>query len=164
MLKKIYGTYRAEQLTAPEVLPDGKIRFEGYHPAQYLNSQFADWNRAGLTNVVSGDAAVPSERYVATVPVFKDGVPTGETTPKLTRFIIGEYEDTVVDPVEFARSMRNVGAKFDIDTFTDAMAARDWIRANTDLAEDAEVPGKFLVSEASEMAGRPVPARYLVIA
>lgn len=145
MTQKIYGTYRAEQLTAPEVLPDGKIRNEGYHPAQYLNSQFSDWNLANLTNVVSGDAAVPSERYVATIPVFKDGVPTGETTPKLTRFIIGEYESSVVDPVEFARSMRNVGAKFNIDTL-DVEAARQWIRDNTDLEEDAEVPGKFLIA------------------
>lgn len=160
MMKRIYGTYRPEQLEAPEILPDGKLRNGGYHPAQYLNSQFADWKRAGLTNVVSGIEAVPEERYVAVLPVFENGVMTDRTTPKLTRFCFGEYEDSVVDPVEFGRSLKNVGAKFDVDVLS-LEAARQWIRDNTDLVETE--PGKFLIAEAGEFMGRQVEARYLVI-
>lgn len=164
MKLKIYGTYRSEQLTAPEVLPDGTVKNGGYRPAQYLNSQFADWNRAGLTNVIDGDEAIPNDRYVGTLPVFKDGVPTGETTPKLTRLIIGEYEDAVVEPEEFKVSLANVGAKWDIQPFATVEDARAWVRSNTSLVEEADTPGKFLISEESTgMMGEQVPAKYLVI-
>lgn len=133
MKQKIYGTYRSEQLTAPEVLPDGTVRNGGYRPAQYLNSQFADWNRAGLTNVL--DSEIPEDKYVGTLPVFVDGVPNGETTPKLTRFIVGEYESAVVEPEAFKVSIANVGAKWDIQPFATAEDARVWVRSNTDLPE-----------------------------
>lgn len=160
MKLKIYGTYRSEQLTAPEVLPDGTVKNGGYRPAQYLNSQFADWNRAGLTNVI--DSAIPDERYTGTLPVFKDGVPTGETTPKLTRFIIGEYENAVVEPESFKVSLANVGAKWDIQPFATVEEARVWIRSNTNLVEEA--PGKFLVREAgTDMMGNATEAQYLTI-
>lgn len=161
MLKKIYGTYRSEQLTAPEVLPDGTVRNGWYRPAQYLNSQFADWNRANLTNVI--DSAIPDERYTGTLPVFKDGVPTGETTPKLTRLIIGEYEDAVVEPEEFKTSLANVGARYDIQPFATVEDARVWVRSNTNLVE--ETPGKFLVREAGTdiMTGNATEPKYLTI-
>lgn len=164
MKLKIYGTYRSEQLTAPEVLPDGTVKNGGYRPAQYLNSQFANWNRANLTNVIDGDEAIPNERYTGTLPIFKDGVPTGEVTPKLTRFIIGEYEDAVVEPEEFKTSLANVGAKWDIQPFATAEDARAWIRSNTNLQEDEGKTGTFLISEAhTGMMGEQVPAKFLVI-
>lgn len=164
MKLKIYGTYRSEQLTAPEVLPDGTVKNGGYRPAQYLNSQFADWNRAGLTNVIDGDEAISNERYTGTLPVFKDGVPTGESTPKLTRLIIGEYEDAVVEPEAFKTSLANVGAKWDIQPFATVEDARVWVRSNTSLLEDEGRTGTFLISEAhTGMMGEEIPARYLVI-
>lgn len=115
-----------------------------------------------MTNVIDGDEAIPNDRYVGTLPVFKDGVPTGETTPKLVRFVIGEYEDAVVEPEAFKTSLSNVGAKWDIQTFPTVEEARIWVRANTSLTE--EEPGKFLVStEYTGMMGEQVPARYLTI-
>lgn len=159
MRKQVYGTYRAERLLSAENYADGISRNGVYHPATYLNNQFADWNAANLTNVVE---PITDERYTGILPVFKDGVPTGETVPKLTRFLFGEYEDAVVDPVEFGISLANVGAKWDIQIFS-AEEAKVWIRANTNLVEEEE--GKFLVSEeTTDMMGNTVPAKYLVIA
>jgi hypothetical protein len=151
-MKLVFGTYRPERLTAPETLPDGTTKNGPYYPAQYLNSQYADWNAAGLTNCV--DRFIPEERY------------TGEIAPgipKLTRFIIGEYDEMKADPAAFSASIAKVGAKWDIKMFATPEEAAQWVRDNTDLVEEA--PGKFLIHPAGNDPFRgEFPAKYLIIA
>jgi hypothetical protein len=82
--------------------------------------------------------------------------------PKLTRFIIGEYNETYVDGAEFAKSVQAVGARFQIEMFATPEEAIVWIKANTNLVE--EESGKFLLSSAGEFMGQPTASRYLIIA
>ena len=147
---KIYWTYRPERIEQPQWLPDGRSLNGYYTPALYLNNQFADWNYAWLTNVI--DSVIPEEAY------------TWEIAPwikKLTRFIMCEYNETYVDPVELARSMSNVGARFDIHML-DVETSRQWVRDNTNL-EEIET-WKFKISnETTWMDWEVIPAKYLII-
>ena len=146
-MKQLYGTYRPERLTTPDVLPNGDTRLGAYYPAMYLNSMFGDWNSAGLTNVL--DMEIPEENYI------------GEIIPwvkKLTRFLTFQYDEQYVNPEELARSAENVGKRWDVDILT-ADEAYDWIKSNTNLQEVS--PRKFLISEENEFMGQIIPAKYL---
>ena len=135
-MKKIYATYRPERITSP-YSPDGNVTLNGtYTCSFFLSSQFGDWTAAGLTNIK--DMEINESQYTAElVPGVK----------KLTRFVVCEYNDTYVDPVELTRSLTNVGARFDVDVFATPEEAHAWIRANTNLVE--RTPGVFVVNEAS---------------
>lgn len=56
-----------------------------------------------------------------------------------------EYNELFVDPVELTKSIKAVGAEFQVDPFLTTADAIVWIKANTDLVETA--PGVFLISE-----------------
>lgn len=149
-MKKIYWTYRPVQYRQPVDI-NGNTTLNGwYTPSGKLSFQFYDWTQAGLT--VIKDSLIPEDKY------------TGEIVPwvkKLTRFIVGEYNETYVDPVEFGRSMENTGAEFNIDIFDTPELAKEWVRANTSLVEESE--GKFLISPAGEFMGVKNDAVYLTI-
>lgn len=95
MTRKIYGTYRPERLASPYSL--GDVTLNGtYNPGMFLNAMFGDWNAAGLTNVIDNP--------------FGENLYTNELVPgvpKLTRFMVCEYNETYVDPIEFDRSVKN---------------------------------------------------------
>lgn len=149
-MKKIYATYRPERIASP-YSPDGNVTLNGtYTCGFFLSNQFGDWTAAGLTAIK--DAVIGENSY------------TGEVAPwikKLTRFVVGEYNETYVDPVEFSRSLTNVGARFNIDVFADAQSAIDWVKANTDLVE--RTPGTFVVREASTGPMGDIPEELLII-
>ncbi len=153
MTKCIFGTYRPERLNSPYNYNDsaGTSLNGVYHASMFLNSQFADWNAAWLTNVVDWDQLIPEERYTSEiVPGVK----------KLTRALVFEYNEQYVNPEELARSAENVWKRFDVDMLT-ADEFYDWIKANTSLEEVEN--RKFLISPESEFMGQVVPAKYLVI-
>ena len=130
-MKKIYWTCRYERLTQPYDLWGWTTKFWTYMPAEYLNNQFADWNKAWLTNVI--DNIIPEDKYIWEIAPW---------IPKLTRFIMCEYDENYVVPEELSRSLENVWARFDIDILTvDEMIA--WIKANTSLQEVSH--WKFLI-------------------
>ena len=146
-MKTLYWTYRPERIGTVDL---NNLSLNGtYTPSFYLNSQFWDWHSAWLTNIV--DNTIPEEAYTWEIAPW---------IPKLTRFMLAEYNETYVDEVELARSITNVWARFNID-MVDVETARQWIRENTSLQEIET--GKFLISEASEMMGEVVEAKYLII-
>lgn len=147
---KIYWTYRAERLDSPYNLWNGISLNWTYTPAPFLNNQFADWNSAWLTNVV--DNIIPEDKYNWEIaPWIK----------KLTRFILCEYNETYVDPLELSRSLTNVGARFNIDMLN-VSEAREWVRNNTSLEEVSE--WKFKLSdETTSITWEVIPEQYLII-
>ncbi len=149
-MKQVFGSYRPERISNPLSL--GEVSLNGtYTPAFFLSNMFSDYEAAGLTKVL--DQEIPEERYTAEIA---PGI------PKLTRFIIGEYNEEFVDGAEFAKSVQAVGARFQIEMFATPEEAIAWLKANTDLVE--EEPGKFLLYPETEYMGEIVPAKYLVIA
>lgn len=149
-MKSIYWTYRPERITEPETLPNWDTRNWAYLPWMYINNQFWDWNKAGLTNLK--DSEIPDEHYIwEIVPWVR----------KLTRFLVFDYNETYVDPIELARSAKNIGWKFDITMFDTPEITISRIKANTNLVEEA--PWVFLISEEGEFMGQVVPRKTLVI-
>ncbi len=131
---KLYWTYRSERIWTVD-LWNLSLNWV-YTPSFFLNNQFFDWYSAWLTNIK--DLVIPEERYTAEIMPW---------VPKLTRFIVAEYNEAYVDPVELSRSITNVWARFNIDMFTDIETARQWVRDNCNLLE--ETPGNFLLAEAT---------------
>ena len=149
-MKKIFWTFRPERITSPYNLEWWLSLNWTYTPSFFLNNQFADWNKAWLTNVI--DNIIPEESYILEVAPW---------VKKLTRFIMCEYNEQYVDQTELARSLKNIWARFDIDIFTDIETARQRIRTNTNLQEVET--GKFLIREATNEFWTEVPAEYLEI-
>lgn len=149
MTKRLYWTQRYERITSPYNLEANTSLNGVYTASAFLNNQFADWNKAWLTNVI--DQQIPEEAYTGEIAPW---------VPKLTRFIMCEYNENYVDPVELQRSLENVGARFNIDVLTIEEAC-EWVRNNTSLIEVAQ--WKFLISPESEMMGEIIPAIYLEI-
>ena len=148
---QVYWTYRKVGYTAP-VNIDGNISLNGwYTPSSKISNQFSDYEAAGLTKII--DNALQEEQY------------TGEIVPgvkKLTRFIIGEYNEAYVNGAEFASSVQAVGAEFQIEMFLTPAEAIVWIKANTSLVELS--PWVFeLAPEAVGIMGEVVPQRLLTI-
>lgn len=149
-MKYIYWTYRPEQLTSPYNLDWVTLNW-WYTPAMFLNNQFWDWNKAGLTNLI--DNIIPEDRYTwEVVPWIK----------KLTRFLMFEYNETYVDPIELQRSAENVWRRFDI-AMQDIETIRQWIRDNTNLEELD--PWKFLINPEMPwlIDWEIIPAQYLIV-
>ena len=148
-MKTIYWTCRYERLTQPYDLWWGASKNGVYMPAEYLNNQFWDWHNAWLTKVI--DNIIQEENYIWEIAPW---------IPKLTRFIMCEYNENYVVHEELSRSLENVWARFDIDMLTvDEMITR--IKANTNLQEVSA--WKFLISNETEMMWEIIPAQYLVI-
>jgi hypothetical protein len=79
---------------------------------------------------------------------------------KLSRFIIGEYNENYVDRDSFIASIQSVGQEFQIHVLTNN-EARAWISENTDLAEDEN--GFKISDEMEDPILGIIPARYLKI-
>ena len=97
----------------------------------FLNNQFADWNKAWLTNVI--DNIISEDKYIWEVAPW---------IPKLTRFIMCEYDENYVVADELARSLKNVWSRFDIDILTSEEIIT-WLKENTSLPEVSQ--WKFLI-------------------
>lgn len=150
MKKNIRWTQRYERITSPYNLEANTSLNGVYTASAFLNNQFADWNKAGLTNVI--DQQIPEEAYIGEIVPW---------IPKLTRFIMCEYNENYVDPVELQRSLENVWARFNIDVLS-VEEAREWVRDNTSLLEVAQ--WKFKLSdETTGIDWQVIPANYLVI-
>ena len=106
---------------------------------------------------------IPNEAYVGRIPkIGRDEQPTGETVPKLTRFVRMEYSDLFTNATDLTASIEKTGGITGVQVFATPEEAAEWVRANTSLAEVE--PGKFLVREAhTDMMGAEVPAQYLTI-
>jgi len=138
---KIYGTYRM-------VYTNRGVR---YSPSFFLDKQFEDYKKAGLT--ATYDMEIPENRYT------KELVPWVKS---LSRFIVGEYNEKYVDGEQYTANVQRVGSQFQIDIFTTKEEAIQWIQDNTDLQEVES--GKFLIAEASEDEMTwPQEAKYLII-
>ena len=149
-MKTLFWTQRYERIISPYNL-EANISLNGVYTASpFLNNQFADWHKAGLTNVI--DQQIPEEAYIGEIAPW---------VPKLTRFIACEYNENYVDPVELQRSLENVWARFDIDVLTvDEMIA--WIKANTSLQEVSR--WKFLMyPETTWIDWEIIEAKFLTI-
>jgi len=150
-MKTIFGTYRREQIGSPYNL-DWNLTLNGSYDASFfLNSQFGEWNKAGLTNIIDWSQLIPENRY------------TWEIAPwikKLTRFLICEYNEEYVDPVELSRSITNVWARFNIEML-DVESSKKWIRDNTDLIEESD--WEFVIEEARTIMDIEYPKQYLII-
>lgn len=150
-IKKVYWAYRHKWLND----------WSRYTPSYFLNKQFKDYFEAWLTKIL--DNEIPEERY------------TLEIVPGVKhqgRFIIWEYEDTVIDPVEFADSIAKVWAEFAVKMFNSVDEAVKRILTHTDLQlidSTQDVNGvytyaKFLISPETQWADwELMPAQYLII-
>lgn len=149
-MQKLYWTYRPERIINPYYLWNNLSLNWTYTASFFLNNQFADWNKAWLTNVI--DNIIPEENYIWEIAPW---------IPKLTRFIMCEYDETKVDSVELARSLKNIWARFDIDIL-DKDTITQWIRDNTNLQEVSL--WKFLIHpETTWIDGEIIEAKYLTI-
>jgi len=148
-MKQIFWTYRPERINSPYNL--WEVTLNGTYTASFfLENQFGDWSSAWLTKIL--DSEINESNYTwEIVPWIK----------KLTRFIIAEYNELYVDPVELARSITNVWARFNIDMFTLNSDAITWIKTNTNLVETS--PNIFELSPESidPFTKEIIPARYL---
>jgi len=121
-----------------------------YTPSFFLANQYADYTAAGLTSI--HDSLIPEENYTSEiVPWVK----------KLTRFIVGEYNETYVDGDRFKANVKNVWAEFQIEMFATPLEAKEWIRANTNLVERSEWVFVIHLASTSEMG--EVAEKLLVI-
>ena len=149
-MQRLYWTYRPERITNPYDIWNNISLNWVYTPGFFLNNQFWDWNKAWLTNVI--DNIIPEDKYIWEIAPW---------IPKLTRFIMCEYDETKVDSVELARSLKNIWARFDIDIL-DKDTITQWIRDNTNLQEVSL--WKFLISsEATWINWEIIEAKYLTI-
>jgi len=141
-MKHIYWTYRM-------VYTNTWVR---YTPSYFLDKQYEDYLKAGLTKTL--DMEIPEDRYTAEiVPWIK----------KMNRFIIGEYNEAYVNPVDYEANIKSVWAQFQIETFATVEEARQWIRDNTDLVEK-ETPWVFVIHWENEwIDGEIVPEKLLDI-
>ena len=149
-MQRLYWTYRPERITNPYDLWNNISLNWIYTASFFLNNQFADWNKAWLTNVI--DNIIHEDRYIWEIAPW---------IPKLTRFIMCEYDETKVDSVELARSLKNIWARFDIDILTsEEMIAR--LKINTNLEEVST--WKFLIHpETTWINWEIIEAKYLTI-
>ena len=149
MTKYIHWTYRAERIWTVD-LTNLTLNWV-YTPSFYLNNQFWDWYQAWLTNII--DNIIPEDRYIWVVIPW---------IPKLTRFIMAEYNENYVDPIELSRSITNTWARFNIDMITDLEIMKQRIRDNTNLVEETD--WHFLINpETTWINQEVIPAKYLII-
>lgn len=137
-MKKVYATYRQKPLNQWAGL---------YTPSYFFDVMFADYKEAGLTWI--NDCSIWEDRY------------TGELVPwvpKLTRLLIGNYNDDYVKESDFRSSLLITGSEFHISLFDTVEEVKQWIRDNTDLIEESD--GKFIISESSEIQPETI---YLII-
>lgn len=150
-MKSIYWTYRPERISAPYNLDWWVSLNWTYTASFFLNNQFWDWYTAWLTNIK--DQIIPEDKYIWLVAPW---------VPKLTRFIMCEYNEQYVDSIELARSIENTWARFNIDMISDIEVMRQRIRDNTSLKEIN--PWKFEVSpESVGINWEIIPAVYITI-
>lgn len=120
-----------------------------YTLSYFLDQQYADYVSVGVTSIK--DLIIWDERYT------KEVVPW---VKNLRRFAV--LEANWIDINEFRDNIVKIGASFDINTFATTEEARQWIRDNTDLAE--ETPWNFVLSEeATDIMGQAVPKKYLEV-
>ena len=149
-MQKLYWTYRPERITNPYDIWNNISLNWTYTASFFLNNQFWDWNKAWLTNVI--DNIIPEDRYIWEIAHW---------IPKLTRFIMCEYDENYVEVTELARSLKNVWSRFDIDIL-DKDTITQWIRDNTNLQEVET--WKFLISnETTWINWEIIEAKYLTI-
>lgn len=161
MWKHLYATSRDVRITNDQVRLENVSLNGGYTTAFWNNGQFADFLEAGIVTL---DMPIPADAYIGLIPkIGRDELPTGETVPKLTRFVRLEYSDAFTNAEDLKASVEKTGSITGVQVFATAEEAKAWLRANTNLSEVE--PGKFLVSpEGTDMmTGEPVPARYLSI-
>ena len=136
----------SKRLNNPFVLWNNTSLNWVYTPAFFLSNQFADFEEAGLTKIL--DTVIQEEKY------------TGEIAPgvkKLTRFIVGEYNENYVNGIDFANNVAKVGAEFNIEIFPDNASCAEWLRKNTSCVEKS--PNVFdLSDEYTDIMGNVVPA------
>lgn len=128
-MKKVYATYRKKPLNQDAGL---------YTPSYFFDVMFADYKAAGLTWI--DDYSVTDEMYVWELVPW---------VPKLTRLLIGNYNDDYVSESDFRSSLLTTGSEFHISLFNTVDEAKQRVRDNTNLVEESD--GKFILSEASDL-------------
>ena len=149
-MKTIYWTYRSEIINSINLWNSNSLNWV-YTPSFYLSWMFKDYEQAWLTKII--DNEINEENYIwEIVPWIK----------KLTKLIKCEYNETYVNIVDLDKSLKNVWARFNIETFITLEATKTWIRDNTNLIEVTD--WKFKLSEQSEWIDwQIIPETYLEI-
>lgn len=160
MLKStIYVKYRAVNTMGSAIDMPDNLRYAGMYPIQIWNKH-SDYQRAGQVMI---STPVNDERYVATLDVIgPDGIPTGGKVLKDSRLAVFAFYPELVDRENLVKSIERSFGMCSAEVMT-MEEARAFVRANTDLEEDENEPGKFLVSPETEFGGQTVAAQYLVI-
>lgn len=149
-MKTIYWTYRSEVIDSINLWNWNSLNWV-YTPSFYLSWMFKDYEQAGLTKII--DNEINEENYILEiVPWIK----------KLTRLIKCEYNENYINVVDLDKSLKNVWARFNIDTFSTIEDCKTWIRNNTNLVE--KTPWVFILSKQSEwMNWDIIPEKLLEI-
>jgi hypothetical protein len=149
-MKTIYWTYRSEIIDSINLWNWNSLNWV-YIPSFYLSWMFKDYKQAWLTKII--DNEINEENYIWEIaPWIK----------KLTRLIKCEYNETYINVVDLDKSLKNVWARFNIDTFTTLEECKIWIRNNTNLVEVSD--WKFKLNEQSEWINwQIIEATYLEI-
>lgn len=138
-MKKIYATYRRR------ILNDWAW---WYSPSYFFNKMFEDYLNSWLSKI--------SDSFINDINYTWELVPW---VPKLTRFLIGEYDERYIKEAEFKQSLLNTWFEFSIYLFDTAEQAKERLKENTDLIEVEN--GKFEISRwFDDMGIEPV---YLII-
>jgi hypothetical protein len=77
---------------------------------------------------------IPDDRFTGVLPVIDDNEqPTGETVPKLTRFVMLKYSDIYTTAEDLTHSITTSSSDTAVDIFDTPEAAIQWVQDNTDL-------------------------------
>jgi len=121
-----------------------------YSPKYLAEQQFPDY--AWIVTI--RDNEIPENRYIKV---------NANWMKNLTRFLTYELVDWV-DETEFRKSVDLIKSQNAISLFDTVEEAREDVRNRTDLEEDPDVPGKFLIREEyTNEQWETVPAEYLII-
>lgn len=138
-MKKIYATYRRR------ILNDWAWF---YSPSYFFNNMFEDYLNSWLTSIL--DNMINEINYTwELVPWI----------PKLTRFLVWEYNEKYVNIDEFRQSLINTWSEFSISLFDNPEQAIARLKENTDLVEVEN--GKFEISKWFDDMG--IDPIYLII-
>lgn len=139
-MAKIYATYRRK------ILNDSNW---WYTPSHFFDKMFADYKAAWLTSI--HDTDIMENQYTWELVPW---------VPKLTRFLVAEYDDKYVTQEEFNQSLAMLWWEFNLRTQT-VKDARAWIKENTSLVEDKK--WVFVISPEIEVNWETIPKKYLII-
>lgn len=157
--KYIYWTCRTREFWKVD-LQD--ISLNGRYTTEFFNEgQFKDFADANITKL---SMPIPNSKYTGVLPVIDENEqPTGETVPKLTRFVMLKYSDIYTTAEDLTTSIEKSWWDTNVVVFTTPAEAIQWIKDNTDLVELSTWVFEITPAYVDEMTWLDVEQKTLTI-